>query len=48
MWLAENEHVSGWLVRPLDPVAVVATAMAARRMLKGRRERSACARWRAR
>jgi HD-GYP domain-containing protein (c-di-GMP phosphodiesterase class II) len=38
MWLAENEHVSGWLVRPLDPVAVVATAMAARRMLKGRRE----------
>jgi HD-GYP domain-containing protein (c-di-GMP phosphodiesterase class II) len=38
MWLAESEHVAGWLVRPLDPVAVVATVMAARRMLKGRRE----------
>lgn len=38
MWLAESEHVAGWLVRPLDPVAVVATMTAARRMLKDRRE----------
>jgi HD-GYP domain-containing protein (c-di-GMP phosphodiesterase class II) len=38
MWLAESEHVAGWLVRPLDPVAVVATVTADRRMLKDRRE----------
>ncbi len=38
MWLAENEHVAGWLVRPLDAVAVVATMAAARRLLKDRRE----------
>jgi HD-GYP domain-containing protein (c-di-GMP phosphodiesterase class II) len=38
MWLAESEHVAGWLVRPLDPVAVVATVTATRRMLKDRRE----------
>ena len=38
MWLAESEHVAGWLVRPLDPVAVVATLTAARRTLKDRRE----------
>ncbi|MGA2394092.1 MAG: HD domain-containing phosphohydrolase [Candidatus Lustribacter sp.] len=38
MWLAESEHVAGWLLRPLDPVAVVATMTAARRMLKDRRE----------
>jgi HD-GYP domain-containing protein (c-di-GMP phosphodiesterase class II) len=38
MWLAESDHVAGWLVRPLDPVAVVATMTAARRMLKDRRE----------
>jgi HD-GYP domain-containing protein (c-di-GMP phosphodiesterase class II) len=38
MWLAESEHVAGWLVRPLDPVAVVATVTATRRMLKERRE----------
>ena len=30
MWLAESEHVAGWLVRPLDAAAVVATIMAAR------------------
>jgi HD-GYP domain-containing protein (c-di-GMP phosphodiesterase class II) len=38
MWLAESDHVAGWLVRPLDPAAVVATVTAARRMLKDRRE----------
>ena len=38
MWLAESDHVAGWLVRPLDPVAVVATVSAARRTLKDRRE----------
>jgi HD-GYP domain-containing protein (c-di-GMP phosphodiesterase class II) len=38
MWLAESEHIAGWLVRPLDPAAVVATITAARRMLKDRRE----------
>jgi HD-GYP domain-containing protein (c-di-GMP phosphodiesterase class II) len=38
MWLAESEHVAGWLVRPLDPVAVVATLTAVRRTLKDRRE----------
>lgn len=38
MWLAESEHVAGWLSRPLDPVAVVATMTAARRQLRDRRE----------
>jgi len=38
MWLAESDHVAGWLVRPLDPVAVIATVTAVRRMLKERRE----------
>jgi HD-GYP domain-containing protein (c-di-GMP phosphodiesterase class II) len=38
MWLAESEHIAGWLVRPLDPVAVIATITAARRMLKDRSE----------
>jgi HD-GYP domain-containing protein (c-di-GMP phosphodiesterase class II) len=38
MWLAESDHIAGWLVRPLDPVAAVATVTAARRMLKDRRE----------
>ena len=38
MWLAESEHVGGWLVRPLDPTAVIATMTAVRRMLKDRRE----------
>ncbi len=38
MWLAEDEHVAGWLVRPLDPTAVVATVAAARRLLDERRE----------
>ncbi len=38
MWLAEGEHIAGWLIRPLDPVALVATVTAARRMLNERRE----------
>jgi HD-GYP domain-containing protein (c-di-GMP phosphodiesterase class II) len=38
MWLAETEHIAGWLVRPLDPVAVIATVTAARRLLGERRE----------
>jgi hypothetical protein len=38
MWLAESEHIAGWLVRPLDPAAVVATVTAARRLLAERRE----------
>jgi HD-GYP domain-containing protein (c-di-GMP phosphodiesterase class II) len=37
MWLAENEHVAGWLVRPLDAAAVIATVTAARRLLSARR-----------
>ena len=37
MWLAENEHVAGWLVRPLDAAAVIATVTAARRLLAARR-----------
>jgi HD-GYP domain-containing protein (c-di-GMP phosphodiesterase class II) len=37
-WLAENEHVAGWLVRPLDATAVIATVTAARRLLNERRE----------
>ena len=28
-WLAENPHVGGWLIAPLDPSAVVATVRAA-------------------
>lgn len=38
MWLAESDHIAGWLVRPLDAAAVVATIVAARRMLRDRRE----------
>jgi HD-GYP domain-containing protein (c-di-GMP phosphodiesterase class II) len=38
MWLAESSHVAGWLVRPLDPIAVIATVTAARRMLRERTE----------
>jgi HD-GYP domain-containing protein (c-di-GMP phosphodiesterase class II) len=38
MWLAESEHIAGWLVRPLDPAAVVATVTSARRLLHERRE----------
>jgi HD-GYP domain-containing protein (c-di-GMP phosphodiesterase class II) len=38
MWLAESEYVAGWLVRPLDPVALIAAMSAVRRMLKDRRE----------
>jgi len=34
LWLAEDPHVGGWLVRPLDPVAVVATITAARALRK--------------
>ena len=37
LWLAESEHVAGWIVRPLDPTAVVATLAAARRLLTARR-----------
>jgi HD-GYP domain-containing protein (c-di-GMP phosphodiesterase class II) len=37
-WLAEDDHVAGWLVRPLDATAVVATVTAARRLLNERRE----------
>ncbi len=37
-WLAEDEHVAGWLVRPLDPAAAIATVTAARRLLNERRE----------
>jgi HD-GYP domain-containing protein (c-di-GMP phosphodiesterase class II) len=35
-WLADNPHVGGWLVRPLDPAAVVATFRAARALLRER------------
>ena len=38
MWLAESDHVAGWLVRPLDPIAVVATVTAARRLLNERHQ----------
>jgi len=37
-WLAEDDHVAGWLVRPLDAAAVIATVTAARRLLNERRE----------
>jgi HD-GYP domain-containing protein (c-di-GMP phosphodiesterase class II) len=37
-WLAEDEHVAGWLVRPLDATAVIATVAGARRLLNERRE----------
>jgi HD-GYP domain-containing protein (c-di-GMP phosphodiesterase class II) len=37
-WLAEDEHVAGWLVRPLDPTATIATVTATRRLLGERRE----------
>jgi HD-GYP domain-containing protein (c-di-GMP phosphodiesterase class II) len=37
LWLAESEHIAGWIVRPLDPTAVVGTVMAARRLLTARR-----------
>jgi HD-GYP domain-containing protein (c-di-GMP phosphodiesterase class II) len=32
-WLAGNPHVAGWLVRPVDPNALVATVAAACRLL---------------
>ncbi len=35
-WLADNPHVGGWLVRPLDPSAVVATLRATRTLLRER------------
>jgi len=35
-WLADNPHVGGWLVRPLDPAAVVATLRATRALLRER------------
>jgi HD-GYP domain-containing protein (c-di-GMP phosphodiesterase class II) len=35
-WLAGNPHVAGWLVRPLDPAAVIATLRAARALLEQR------------
>ncbi|HEV8022519.1 MAG TPA: GAF domain-containing protein, partial [Candidatus Lustribacter sp.] len=38
MWLAESDHIAGWLLRPLDAAAVIATIVAARRMLRDRRE----------
>ncbi len=37
MWLAECESVAGWIVRPLDTAAVIATVTAARRLLAARR-----------
>ncbi len=37
-WLAEDAHVAGWLVRPLDATAVIATVTAARRLLDERHE----------
>ncbi len=37
MWLAESEHIAGWLVRPLDTAALIATVTAARRLLSARR-----------
>jgi HD-GYP domain-containing protein (c-di-GMP phosphodiesterase class II) len=37
LWLAENEFVAGWLVRPLDAAAIVATVTGARRLLAARR-----------
>jgi len=32
-WLADSPHVGGWLVRPLDPAAVIATVRSARALL---------------
>jgi HD-GYP domain-containing protein (c-di-GMP phosphodiesterase class II) len=38
LWLAENEHVAGWLVRPVDAAAAIATVTAVRRLLEERHE----------
>ncbi len=35
-WLADSPHVGGWLTRPLDPAAVLATLRAARSLLRER------------
>jgi HD-GYP domain-containing protein (c-di-GMP phosphodiesterase class II) len=35
-WLADSPHVGGWLVRPLDSAAVLATLRAARALLRER------------
>lgn len=32
-WLAQNEHVGGWVTRPIDPVALLASIRAAERTL---------------
>ena len=32
LWLAESEHVAGWLVRPLDAAAIIATVTGARKL----------------
>jgi HD-GYP domain-containing protein (c-di-GMP phosphodiesterase class II) len=37
-WLADSPHVSGWLVRPLDVAAVVATLRTTRVLLRERAE----------
>jgi HD-GYP domain-containing protein (c-di-GMP phosphodiesterase class II) len=37
-WMAENPHIGGWLTRPLDPAAAVATVAAARRLLHEREQ----------
>ena len=40
-WLADDPHVGGWIVRPIDPVALVATVAAARRLLEQRQKANA-------
>ena len=37
LWLAESDNIAGWLVRPLDATAIVATVTAARRLVQSRR-----------
>ena len=37
-WLARNPHVAGWLLRPLDPLALIATVFAAQRLLADRKQ----------
>ena len=38
LWLADNPHVSGWLLHPLDPAALIATVTSVRRLLAERAE----------
>ncbi|MBV8423933.1 MAG: hypothetical protein JO349_01975, partial [Candidatus Eremiobacteraeota bacterium] len=32
-WLAQNEHVGGWITRPIDPIALLASIRSAERTL---------------